>query len=390
MKPELAGDEHTPTDQAIDLLNHGRMLLRNLDRAIANLREKLIDNKCIVEDRYGIVVRDMTTSRTHTTDYKEWFHAPLSLNSRHFGRICSKIPLQNVANVDLMSIALSLTDISDWAHTEAERRGQKIQKVMQEGVTPDNLRLLSLCGLQPGTGHTIISLELTTQDDRYLSVEYLRHFILAHAWEYRDIFPFMAYWPGGIVCIFPGIQEQMWTHRAVEWLRDWETYQEQLNIEHHLSLRASIGSFADLHQLDATLHDVQTTMKFAAKENTTGIISLKVDPFTQMLSNIPNKSIQDSVYQTLSVLLRPENHDLLRTLWIYLHSNQNATETAKQLFVHRNTLHYRIRQIEQMLHVRLNDTAQTSLLWFGLRALEFLELSGVHLLQKSGKSIFKD
>lgn len=43
-----------------------------------------------------------------------------------------------------------------------------------------------------------------------------------------------------------------------------------------------------------------------------------------------------------------KNEELIRTLQVYLNCNLNANETAAQLMIHRNTLHYRLAKIQQL------------------------------------------
>ncbi|WP_166668948.1 helix-turn-helix domain-containing protein [Alicyclobacillus sacchari] len=63
---------------------------------------------------------------------------------------------------------------------------------------------------------------------------------------------------------------------------------------------------------------------------------------------------------------------------MYLTTNQNATETAKALYIHRNTLLYRIKQIEQLLDVRLRDISQVSTIWAAFECLSLLQIQQTH------------
>ena len=49
------------------------------------------------------------------------------------------------------------------------------------------------------------------------------------------------------------------------------------------------------------------------------------------------------------------NTELTKTLNTYLECSGNGTETAEKLFIHRNTLHYRIEKIEQITGYDLNS-----------------------------------
>ncbi|MBT9170299.1 MAG: Purine catabolism regulatory protein [Actinobacteria bacterium] len=49
--------------------------------------------------------------------------------------------------------------------------------------------------------------------------------------------------------------------------------------------------------------------------------------------------------------------DLLSTLQLFLESDGNVKLTAQKLFVHRNTLRYRLHQIEKLLGHTLDSSA---------------------------------
>ena len=58
--------------------------------------------------------------------------------------------------------------------------------------------------------------------------------------------------------------------------------------------------------------------------------------------------------------------ELLPTLEAYLKFSGNITQTAKALFIHRNTMFYRLDQIKNILHINLDDTAALYQLQTGL------------------------
>ncbi|MFO7695615.1 MAG: helix-turn-helix domain-containing protein [Anaerolineae bacterium] len=57
---------------------------------------------------------------------------------------------------------------------------------------------------------------------------------------------------------------------------------------------------------------------------------------------------------------REHNTDLVATLHAFFEQNANASETARKLFVHRNTLNYRLRRIAEIVGLDL-DSADTRL-----------------------------
>ncbi|MEG2601817.1 MAG: helix-turn-helix domain-containing protein, partial [Carnobacterium sp.] len=49
------------------------------------------------------------------------------------------------------------------------------------------------------------------------------------------------------------------------------------------------------------------------------------------------------------------NRELRRTLKVYLESQCEITITAKKLFIHRNTVKYRIAKCEELFESPIND-----------------------------------
>lgn len=52
---------------------------------------------------------------------------------------------------------------------------------------------------------------------------------------------------------------------------------------------------------------------------------------------------------------RDNGGSLLTTLWYYLAANRDSSLIAKKLFIHANTLRYRLRKIEELLEINLDD-----------------------------------
>lgn len=70
---------------------------------------------------------------------------------------------------------------------------------------------------------------------------------------------------------------------------------------------------------------------------------------------------------------RTHQTELVRTLAVLLRNNRSPNPTAAELFIHRQTLVYRIRRIEQLTHRSLSATKDVVDLWLALRAVEVLD-----------------
>ena len=64
------------------------------------------------------------------------------------------------------------------------------------------------------------------------------------------------------------------------------------------------------------------------------------------------------------------NSDLIRTLRVYFASNANQSEAADKLFLHRNSLLYRLERIQELTGLNLKDPRASLALQLGLLAIE--------------------
>ena len=64
---------------------------------------------------------------------------------------------------------------------------------------------------------------------------------------------------------------------------------------------------------------------------------------------------------------------LLHTLCVYLLQEQNLHATARQLFIHRNPLVYRLQRIRTLLQLDLDDAAVRNVLRTGCILLEYYQ-----------------
>jgi len=67
-----------------------------------------------------------------------------------------------------------------------------------------------------------------------------------------------------------------------------------------------------------------------------------------------------------------KNTEYFETLKLYLKNNSNIVKTAKDLFIHRNTLSYRIKKIEDILGFELDNGEKNFELFFTIKIIEEL------------------
>ncbi|MBS4538064.1 helix-turn-helix domain-containing protein [Clostridium sp. D2Q-11] len=69
------------------------------------------------------------------------------------------------------------------------------------------------------------------------------------------------------------------------------------------------------------------------------------------------------------------NKDYFNTLYNYLKHNQNINLTSKSLFIHRNTISYRINKIEEILDMDLKDGENIFKVNYSMKIIKYLSVS---------------
>ena len=81
----------------------------------------------------------------------------------------------------------------------------------------------------------------------------------------------------------------------------------------------------------------------------------------QLFSDMSKTSLyEDFVNKQLGVLIDYDMHNntqLLTTLEVYLKNNCNLLHTSDELFTHRNTIKYRLKRIQELLNLNLEDSS---------------------------------
>ncbi len=95
---------------------------------------------------------------------------------------------------------------------------------------------------------------------------------------------------------------------------------------------------------------------------------------SKLLRMIPAEDLAEFCSHTLQKLSDPRVNDLslMQTLAVYLETHCQISETAKRLYVHRNTIIYRLEKVEELLGKDLKDPETTLHLRLALRIQQTL------------------
>jgi sugar diacid utilization regulator/GAF domain-containing protein len=143
-------------------------------------------------------------------------------------------------------------------------------------------------------------------------------------------------------------------------------YLESLKRKHdgfHVAIIVG-GLQLGLENVYKSSHQAQKCVQFVKNQKLEDII-LCYDQLgvRKLLIQNSEEELIEYVMEVLGNLLEYENQtknsDYLQTLITYVENNQKAKATAKQLHIHLNTLTYRIKRIEEILGIELNNHTQT-------------------------------
>ena len=110
--------------------------------------------------------------------------------------------------------------------------------------------------------------------------------------------------------------------------------------------------------LSSLFHEATEAYNLSLQEKTT-IIEFRPKKVSELLGLVPSLEAKSFVQELLGPLLTLPNHDetksLLKTLRAYFYYNRQPTSVAKALYIHRNTVTYRLQKIAELLEVDLQD-----------------------------------
>ncbi|MDR3593928.1 PucR family transcriptional regulator ligand-binding domain-containing protein [Clostridium sp.] len=127
-----------------------------------------------------------------------------------------------------------------------------------------------------------------------------------------------------------------------------------------LSVSVGIGnSYKDLKMMKQSLSEAELAIDSAKCQGLDDTITKYKDiGIYGLLFNVKNRTVLDNyLTEVLGPISSSDNKDnnLIEILEMYLNENCNITVTAEKLFLHRNTLKYKIKKIEELLNCDLHN-----------------------------------
>lgn len=138
------------------------------------------------------------------------------------------------------------------------------------------------------------------------------------------------------------------------------SYREVLQNTLRLDMNFYIGKdVQDINSIKNSYTDAMEAIEFGTTKDHINFIKFndQLDTFA-LLNLLPKSQIDGFVLDTLKTLAYPKDDhilDLKKTLKVFLDLNCNITDTSNALFIHRNTVKYRIEKCVEILGQNVTD-----------------------------------
>lgn len=175
---------------------------------------------------------------------------------------------------------------------------------------------------------------------------------------------------GGIVCIVP-------LDEARQVQPDLMKKLSLLAVDEHLLIGISNG-FTQISHLATYYAQSEDALKFALRINVEGNSFYYHDfAFWSLLSSLPNGlNIRRYCHPALDLLRKYDFENgtaLYQTLKAYIEAGLNQHNTAEQLFLHRNSLSYRLKRIKELTSLDFKEADLLFQLMYSFKLEEFCE-----------------
>lgn len=139
-----------------------------------------------------------------------------------------------------------------------------------------------------------------------------------------------------------------------------EVFQQDVLTKLDIPLSFGIGNFVnDVNNIPITYSEAVESWKQGAELYSQRFINFyETKQLKELIRLIPEDNLQDFYENTLRSLAYPktkDEEDLVHTLIVYLDNNCQIALTSKKLFIHRNTVKYRIAKCEEILSYSVHE-----------------------------------
>jgi DNA-binding PucR family transcriptional regulator len=117
---------------------------------------------------------------------------------------------------------------------------------------------------------------------------------------------------------------------------------------------------------------IQLGLQLDGKGKVYEYLAMEPELLLHQLPDIALKQFLSSTLKPLIIYDRQNDSDLLKTLEVFLLNRGKIEDTARVLFLHRNTVKFRVARIEELLKTDLKDGEELFRLQLGLRVVKLM------------------
>jgi DNA-binding PucR family transcriptional regulator len=148
------------------------------------------------------------------------------------------------------------------------------------------------------------------------------------------------------------------------------------------------GYYEGIERMKKSYSEAQLALKLAKDNGGRSYMLYRNAGIYKFLNKLSDKKIMTDFYEeTLGALLRYDeenNTEFTETLRVYLEEGENTSGTIQRLYVHRNTLQYRLHRIEEILQQSLKNSEEKINLQIAFKMQKFLYYSDMPVDIKRG------
>ncbi|MGY0691378.1 helix-turn-helix domain-containing protein [Virgibacillus sp. FSP13] len=115
-----------------------------------------------------------------------------------------------------------------------------------------------------------------------------------------------------------------------------------------------IGRETTIRELSTSYNEAISSIRYAKSNKDINVVEYAKLGIERVLHEVEPTTIEMFISDKLSGLLKMDYH-FIETLRTLIKHNKNHKKTAKALHIHANTLYYRLKKIEEVLNISLND-----------------------------------
>ncbi|WP_153465523.1 CdaR family transcriptional regulator [Sediminibacillus terrae] len=126
------------------------------------------------------------------------------------------------------------------------------------------------------------------------------------------------------------------------------------------------------HGMDGTVKSFEEAQQavFFARQKQQSVVVFQELGIESVVFQIPETVKEDFVERFFPVFHDEKQHQLVESVKVFLEHNQSIASASDALFIHKNTLQYRLKKMEQLTGLDPRKFQDAALYWLGLAFLE--------------------